>query len=429
MRCDTGFDQRADGRRLPRHITHPGGEIGERRQGFRRQVLRQNFGLWVQVDVEHLGRIGQFVEVGDALLVEADDCFQRRRGGHRDATRFEARLHQRAQPCVVGQLEVMGVQPVQLLGVELRGRRRDVVEVEPFAELLHRENFLVAVRPAEAGQVVEHGFRQIAFVVVLHHAHRAVALRELLPVVAEDHRQVRVERHLRAERGEDVDLARRVIHVIVATDDVGDLHIPVVNDDAEIVGRRAVGARDHQIVEFGIGDLDAALDEVVPGHHAIERIAEAHDRQRAGWWGRQRLAGLRAPGAVITRLEAPGAQLLAHVVELFRCCVAVVGRAGGEHLGNHRLVALHALHLVERAFIVRQAQPVHSVENGLHGLGRRAGDIGILDAQDEGAGVTAGVSPREECSAGAANVQEASRGGRITGADHGRSSEIGKRVL
>jgi hypothetical protein len=42
---------------------------------------------------------------------------------------------------------------------------------------------------------------------------------------------------------EDVDLPRSVVDVIVAADDVRDPHVEVVDHDAEIVGRRAVGPR------------------------------------------------------------------------------------------------------------------------------------------------------------------------------------------
>ena len=38
--------------------------------------------------------------------------------------------------------------------------------------------------------------------------------------------------------------------------DVRDAHVEVVDDDAEVVGRRAVGARDDQVVELVVGDLD-----------------------------------------------------------------------------------------------------------------------------------------------------------------------------
>jgi hypothetical protein len=71
-----------------------------------------------------------------------------------------------------------------------------MVEVEPLAELRHRENLVVAMRPAQAREIVEHRFRQIAFVVVLHDADRAMPLRQFLAIVAKNHRQVRIARHL-----------------------------------------------------------------------------------------------------------------------------------------------------------------------------------------------------------------------------------------
>jgi hypothetical protein len=123
----------------------------------------------------------------------------------------------------------MGVEPVELFGVELGGGRGDVVEVEPLHQLRAAEDLVVAVAPAEAGQVVDDGLGQVAVVVVLGDAHRAVALGELLAVVAEDHRQVGVLRHHGAEGLQDVDLARGVVHVVVAADDLGDAHVPVVH--------------------------------------------------------------------------------------------------------------------------------------------------------------------------------------------------------
>ena len=89
----------------------------------------------------------------------------------------------------------------------------------------------------------------------------------------------------------------------------------------------------------------------------------------------------------------------------------------GQHLSDHFLVALHALHLVERTFVVIQSQPGHAVENGLHRLGRRALHVGVLDAQDERAAVTAGEGPRKQRGAGAADVQVAGGAGSETGAN------------
>jgi hypothetical protein len=46
---------------------------------------------------------------------------------------------------------------------------------------------------------------------------------------------------------------------------VADAHVPVVDDDREVVGRDAVGADDDEVVDLVVGDRDRSLDEVVPG--------------------------------------------------------------------------------------------------------------------------------------------------------------------
>ncbi len=210
------------------------------------------------------------------------------------------------------------IDPLQLVGVESRRRGIDVREVEPGDELLAREDLVVAVRPAEAREIVDHRLGQKAVVRVLHDADRAVALGELGAVGAEHRRQVRVDGRLGAERADDVDLPRRVVDVVVAADHVRDAHVDVVDDDAEVVGRRAVAARDDEVVELGVGDLDAALDLVVPGDGARERILEADHRRDAGGGvlpglrfsaasGRRSAASRRAPSAPRAARRAPSA--------------------------------------------------------------------------------------------------------------------------
>src|SRR3989304_435001 len=65
--------------------------------------------------------------------------------GKRPAVALEARCNGRGKPAVVRALEILLVQPAQLLGIELRGRAADVPKVEPVNELLRREQFRVAV--------------------------------------------------------------------------------------------------------------------------------------------------------------------------------------------------------------------------------------------------------------------------------------------
>jgi hypothetical protein len=62
------------------------------------------------------------------------------------------------------------------------------------------------------------------------------------------------QRQRRAQRVEDVDLPRRVVDVLVAAEHVRDVHVPVVDDDREVVGRHAVGAHDDEVVDLAVGE-------------------------------------------------------------------------------------------------------------------------------------------------------------------------------
>ena len=57
-------------------------------------------------------------------------------------------------------------------------------ELEPRHELFAREHLVVAVRPAEPGEKIDHRVRQIALFLVLHDADGAVPLGELVAVLA-----------------------------------------------------------------------------------------------------------------------------------------------------------------------------------------------------------------------------------------------------
>ena len=73
----------------------------------------------------------------------------------------------------------------------------------------------------------------------------------------------------------DLLLARRVGEVVVAADDVGDAHVVVVDHDRQHVGRRSVGAQQHEIVEVLVLEDHAALDLILDDGLAVERRPQA----------------------------------------------------------------------------------------------------------------------------------------------------------
>ena len=235
---------------------------------------------------------------------------------------------------------------------------------------------------------------------------------------------MRVQRRLDAERAQHVDLARRVVDVVVAADHVRDLHVVVVDDDAEVVGGRAVGARDDQVVELAAVERDRAVHHVVDDHLPLVRVAEAHHRVDArhrllcgGGSGRRSAASPCAPSAPARSSSSSSLR-----------AVAVVGLALAQELVDDLPVPVHALRLVERPLVVVEAEPLHAVEDRLHRLGRGALAVGVLDAQDERAAVTARVQPAEQRRAHAADVQHAGGTRGEAGADgHGGAPDkVGK---
>ena len=206
--------------------------------------------------------------------------------------------------------------------------------------------------------------------------------------------------------------------MVVAADHVRDLHVPVVHHHAEIVGGVAVGAHDDQVVELGVLEHHVALDQVLDDRAAEFRILEADDGGRAG--RRFLLLGAMAAAAVVARLLLAGLLGRAHFVELLLAAVAAIGRALGQHVARDFAVTVVALGLEDRLFVGGQAQPLHALEDGLHGRVGRALAVGVLDAQQVAAAVAARIQPGEQRRAGAADMEVAGGAGGEASGDHGR---------
>ena len=129
------------------------------------------------------------------------------------------------------------------------------------------------------------------------------------------------------------------------------------------------------------------------------------------------VAGQRAARAIV----APGAAgFLGGVAlrrQVRRRAVAVVRVTGGDEAIGHRPIAIDPLRLRvgavrpadPRPFVPIEAEPSQAVENALDHVGRRALDVGVLDAQHEHAAMTTGKEPVEERGPRAADVQIAGR--------------------
>ena len=121
----------------------------------------------------------------------------------------------------------------------------------------------------------------------------------------------------------DQDLPGGVGDVVFTPDDVGDCHGDVIHHHREIVGGDAVGALDHQVVQFLVVKGDGAFDPVMPMGDAGMAGLEAHRGIRSG-----RQVKLPA-AAVVFGFLPPGQGRLAARFESRRA-VAIIGRTVGQ---------------------------------------------------------------------------------------------------
>ena len=96
-----------------------------------------------------------------------------------------------------------------------------------------------------------------------------MALGELGAVRPVNERDMRHDRNVPAERLIDLHLPRGVGQMIVAANDMGHAHVVIVDDDGEHVGRIAVRAQQHEVVEILVGEDDLALHLVVDDRLAV----------------------------------------------------------------------------------------------------------------------------------------------------------------
>ena len=243
-----------------------------------------------------------------------------------------------------------------------------------------------------------------------------MALRKLLAVGPQDHGQVREVGNRQAQRLVDQNLTGRVRQMVVAADDMRDLHVRVIAHHGEVVRGRAIRAHDDHVVHdvgrelrmtvYGVVECDGA---VVVGN------LQAPDMGFAG----------RNTAGCLVRIEAAARAVvsaigLAVFLGCLALCIQLLFRAEAGIHGTALLqrfeglfVRIEAFGLTVRAvraadlgaLVPIKAQPLHGADDDTDVLIRRALGVGVLDAQDELAAHRAGEGPVEDSGTGAAQMQ------------------------
>jgi hypothetical protein len=90
-----------------------------------------------------------------------------------------------------------------------------------------------------------------------------VAFAQAFLVRAENQRHVREPRHRRSEGVVQQNMFWRVRDVVVASDDVRDLHVDVVGHDGEVIRRLAIRAKHDEVLDVRVVERDGAVHEIV----------------------------------------------------------------------------------------------------------------------------------------------------------------------
>jgi hypothetical protein len=89
--------------------------------------------------------------------------------------------------------------------------------------------------------------------------------------------------------------------VIVAPDDMRDLHGDVVDDDCEIIGRSVIGAQDDQIIQLAVLKRQFAVNEVDETSLPLQRRLQADRRFAISW----RVLQIAAAAVISRRFTTP----------------------------------------------------------------------------------------------------------------------------
>jgi protein-export membrane protein SecD len=76
----------------------------------------------------------------------------------------------------------------------------------------------------------------------------AGALAEFFTLLIEHRWQMRIDRWFMCQRLKNMNLSRCVVDMVIATNDMGDGHVNIINNDAKVVGGRTVRASNDQVI-------------------------------------------------------------------------------------------------------------------------------------------------------------------------------------
>src|SRR2546426_401961 len=178
-----------------------------------------------------------------------------------------------------------------------------------------------------------------------------------------------------------------------------------------MIGRRAVGTDQNEILDGVVGERRVAMDQVVPECGPL-RNAEPETVAGAACEPPVDLAGREGEaGAVVFPRDALRLRVLLSFFHVLGIAETGVGLSPLPELRRGPLVVIQPPGLIMGALVPIDPQPAQSFQDRLGHVFPRPLQVGVLDPEDESPRLASSQEPVEERGPRASHVQEAGRAG------------------
>ena len=185
----------------------------------------------------------------------------------------------------------------------------------------------------------------------------------------------------RVKRFEQHQLTGGVREMVLATHDVRDRKLDVVDDRGEQVTWRTVGATQHRVAERARGHRNAPVHEVLERHIPIGLHGKAQHMRRTGLELLSNLLGReRATSAVVARWQTGLLLLLAQFVEARLATEAGIREASCMQIVERCAVSIDPVALADGTLVPLHAEPACEPDEVVGVRFARARRIGVVDA-------------------------------------------------
>src|SRR5688572_10521700 len=193
--------------------------------------------------------------------------------------------------------------------------------------------------------------------------------------------------------------------MVVAAHHHRDAGRDVVRADGHVVDRRAIGAKDDEILDVPARKRDALVYEVVPLRRSFGRAEAQHERSAGGNTALDLVRRQAIATAVVLESLTARVDVAAALVELGRRAEAAIHGAGVEHPLPVRLVACEVRTLIRDLLVPAEAEPLQPLEDRACAFIGAARAVRVLDAEEKRPAVPLREEPVVESRASTTDMQ------------------------